>query len=92
MSELSDCETECKTASAALTVGHLNTRYNECLKRGAPLSGGSLGASQINIKKRECVSWGHMLEGANEVCVKGYACVTIRCREDGAVEHILTCL
>lgn len=33
-----------------------------------------------------------MLEGANEVCVKGYACVTIRCREDGAMDHILTCL
>lgn len=58
MSELSDCETECKSVSAALTVGHLNTRYKKCLKRGAPLNGGSLGASHISIKKRESVSWG----------------------------------
>lgn len=54
VSELSDCETECKSVSAALTVGHLNTRYKECLKRGAPLNKESLGASHISIKNREC--------------------------------------
>lgn len=53
MSELSDCETECKSVSAALTVGHLNTRYKKCLKRGAPLNGGSLGASNISIKRKK---------------------------------------